>query len=468
MLLIIIIIFIILLCILNGYYNDSKYLFTKHENIINKQEKEKINKMTKIMILRGLVAPNCYWWDISDQQDDKSGILEYNKLVKRYNKPFIPMEMLGQKLFLITEPKFIEIVLNNSPHIFSVNKLKYTFFKSFMKYNVGVSTRCPWIKRRMINEKTLSTDNIHPYGKIFNKYIHDIIISNKIPTKFDDFIRLSQKITTKIVFNRDNIAQPIFKFLSIANSFDPFTQKKLQFNEKHYNSYFKYMEDNIINTNKNSLLYIATRYNKDVIELSHQIPHWVFPIASSVHTTSTRLLLLLCNHKIKFGKVINEINNVYSENDWKSIYRLQYLRKCILEVLRLNNNVVSMFRTLTKNFKFNNEYYFKKGTQFAIFTNPILRNKRFFKYPDKFIPERWTKELELKYSPSISFSRGPQKCPGKDIALFITASFIVHFLKKCQLTYPHRVNNIKTKIINTENIDHAINPCKISFQIQIC
>ena len=93
-------------------------------------------------------------------------------------------------------------------------------------------------------------------------------------------------------------------------------------------------------------------------------------------TTIPRLLLLLCNHTKVFKKVIQEIYSI-NEN-YKEIYHLDFLRKCILETLRLNNPVITTFRTLTQNYTFDNKYSFKKGTEFLILNNPVLREKEFF------------------------------------------------------------------------------------------
>lgn len=433
--------FIIIYLFWRWYSNNKDNFIEWSASVLNKDETQEMDNMVKIIIDRGLVSINCKWWEVSDTLKDKSGIHTYNKLISRSQEPFIPIEMLGQKMHLVTSKKYIDEILNNSPHTFTVGKLKESFFKPFMEHNVGVSTGCEWVKRRRINEKALGTSIEHPYANIFNEYIKDVVFTNNI----NDFSVAARKIATKIVFGVEGDSHPIFEFLAIANSSDlkPHTSKK---DKKARESYFKYMEYHIKNPQKGSLLHTVSESN--CIELSHQIPHWVFPIASSIAITSTRLLLLLSNHPKKFEKVINEINLVYTHNG-DSIYKLKYLRKCILETLRINNNVVSMFRTLTCDYTFD-KYSFKKGTQFAILTNPVLRSKKYFNEPNKFIPERWNLKLE---NDSISFSKGPQKCPGKDLAIFITSSFIVNYLSK--------YGRIKTKLIDINNIDHAINPCTI-------
>ena len=144
-----------------------------------------------------------------------------------------------------------------------------------------------------------------------------------------------------------------------------------------------------------------------------------------------------------------------------NIYQLTYLRKCILESIRLNNLVITTFRTLTQDFTFDEKHSFQKGTQFLILNNPVLRDKDYFEKPNEFIPERWTSEMEQSYY-AISFNQGPQKCPGKELAIYLVQCFIYNFFKIKNI-------NINTKIgvkkINTDNIPQIINPCSIQFQI---
>ena len=136
--------------------------------------KKKIDDMTKVIILRGLVSPNKKWWSVSDQMKDKTGIILFNEIINKksnINCSFIPFTILDHTGYLVKEPKYIEEILNNSPHIFTVGKLKYKFFKHFMRLNVGVSTGCPWERRRKLNENVLLTDNIHEYANLYDQYI---------------------------------------------------------------------------------------------------------------------------------------------------------------------------------------------------------------------------------------------------------------------------------------------------------
>ena len=165
------------------------------------------------------------------------------------------------------------------------------------------------------------------------------------------------------------------------------------------------------------------------------------------------MVVLLCNHKDKLKKVIQE---VYS-NDVNS---LPYLRKCIMETVRLINPLVTTFRTLLRDYTFDTKYSFKKGTQFLILNNPVLREQEFFDKPNQFIPERWTREMENSYY-SISFNQGPQRCPGKELVIFLCQSFIYNLVRTLNIRHTTQINTIS---INTDYVPQTISPCKIYFE----
>ena len=160
----------------------------------------------------------------------------------------------------------------------------------------------------------------------------------------------------------------------------------------------------------------------------------------------------------------------YHSND-NSLSYLPHLRKCILETLRLNNPVVTTFRTLmpdqyvfptfpTHHHPTNPQNQSKnptytKGDQFLILNNPVLRDPEYFTQPNSFLPNRWTPEMENSYY-AIMFNQGPQKCPGKDLAIFILQSFTTHYLN-------HPDYNPDTKLypqLDMKNVPQMINPCR--------
>lgn len=423
--------------------------------------------LNRTIVSRGILAPNCNWFQISDLliKDDSSGVKLYNNYKHKYGD-FAETYMFDEKIYLVTNNKYIKYILDNSPDLFSVGNLKKTFFKSFMSKNVGVSSGCPWKKRRHMNEIALDTERLHRYASKYNNDIYTELLKWKPYSNldFNDFQKFGNTMVANVIFNVSSINESVFTIFSEANTPEVFHNPNFKINPNIFNAYIKTLNYYIDHPNEKSLVKLCLSVSNNREEIIHQIPHFIFPINGLFITTIPRLLLLLCNHPNSFKKVVDEIyslnkNKYENEETVAKIYNLTFLRKCILETLRLNNPVITTFRTLEKDYTFDKKYSFKKGTQFLILNNPILRDPDYFKEPNRFIPERWTDEMEKSYY-SISFNQGPQRCPAKELAIFLAQSFIYNFV----LVKNIGKTQIITKQINTENSPQVMNPCKISFK----
>lgn len=439
----------------------------------------KVSLINIILVSRGLVTTNCNWFGISDiiLGNDASGINLYNTYKKTYGD-FAESNMYGEKIYTVTKNKYIKEILNNSPDLFNVGKLKKIFFSSFMSKNVGVSSGCPWKSRRQMNEYVLDTNKLHQYASKYNTDIHNEIIKFKNIIDFNILNDFGKIMVSKIVFNTNTIDDNIFKIFTEANNIKVFYDKSFVIKPKIYNKYLEILKYHIDNANNESLIKLCVdslkrtdkikcpfiKDNKD--EIIHQIPHFIFPIIVIFIRVIPLILILLINHPNDFKKVVDEIyslkNNNKNKDISKEIYNLDFLRKCILETLRLNNPVTTTFRTLEKDYTFDNKFNFKKGTQFLILHNPVLREKEYFKEPDKFIPSRWNDEMEKSYY-SISFGQGPQKCPAKELTIYLSQSFIYNLVTIKDIG---KTTSIITKSINTEKSPQIINPCKIEFEFK--
>lgn len=419
--------------------------------------------LNKIIVSRGILAPNCDWFQISDLLigDDSSGIKLYNEYKYKHGD-FAETYMFNDKIYLVTNTKYIKYILDNSPDLFGVGNLKKTFFKSFMSKNVGVSSGCPWKKRRHMNEIALDTERLHRYASKYNNDIYTELLKweSRCNLYFDDFEKFGNIMVANIIFNTSSINENVFKIFSEANTTEVFHNPNFEINPNIFNAYLKTLNYYIDHPNEKSLVKLCLSVSNNREEIIHQIPHFIFPINGLFITTIPRLLLLLCNHPKSFEKVVDEIHSLNkNEETAEKIYNLTFLRKCILETLRLNNPVITTLRTLKKNYTFDEKYSFEKGTQFLILNNPILRDPNYFRKPNKFIPERWTDEMEKSYY-SISFNQGPQRCPAKELAIFLAQSFIYNFI----LVKNIGKIQIVTKQINTKNLPQVMNPCKINFK----
>ena len=419
--------------------------------------------LNRVIVERGILAPNCPWYKISDLfLKDGAGVNLYNDYKEKYGD-FAPSTMFNEKIYVVTNVKYIKQILDNSPDTFGVGKLKQQFFRSFMHKNVGVSSGCPWKRRREMNEKALLTDQLHVYSEKYNTDIQTYLHNNwkgKKKLMFNDFLEIGKYMTTKIVFNTDKIDPNIFQMFSEANTTELFSNPKFRIKPKIYQRYIQAINSHIDNPNVNSLVDLTNSITTNKEEVKHQIPHYIFPLVATFVSVIPRLLILLFNDNNVLQNVVDEINSIDPNLELltKKIYKLSYLRKCIMESLRLNNVVITTFRTLLHDYTFDEKYKFRKGTQFLILNNPVLREKEFFENPNKFNPERWTPEMEQSYY-AISFNQGPQRCPGKELVIFLAQSFIYHFILS------NDIHKIKVKKIDLKNVPQVINPCEIKIKL---
>lgn len=412
---------------------------------------------------RGILAPNRFWWFVSDLLlKDTNGVELYRRLT--HNKPAIQKyNVVGNKIHVVSNIEYIKKILDNSPNIFGVGKIKIRFFKSFMSKNVGVSQFPEWPHRREVNEYVLDTDNLHRFADHYHQYIIDQIKTTQShpPRNFDEFNQLARKITMKIVFGTNQVHPEIFKLFEKANNFiallkpdgiDLSDTPEMKF-------YIQFLKKNINHPQPHSLIDLLVQKEKSTEEMIHQIPHWIFPTVALINTHLPRLLLTLHHHPhilLSLQKLIN--SPTFDITNLNQIWQYYEIRAIILEQFRLSNAVSTTFRTLlSPTYQFSPEYQYSKGDQFLVLNNPVMRNSKYFKNPDLYQPNRWNPSLEKKYY-AIMFNQGPQRCPGKDLAIFVLTSYLVSFIR-----YLPPIQSAKPKI-NTQPMPQLINPFSIQFK----
>ena len=426
------------------------YIYLNRNNL-------KIFLLNHIIVQRGILAPNCNWYTVSDLLlTDGTGVNLYRTYKAKYGA-FAKTTMFNQTIYVVTDINYIKQIFDHSPDTFTVGNLKQTFFKSFMAKNVGVSTGCPWRKRRRLNEMVLFSETVHGHLPKYQQDTKQLLTKwyNASKLSFPDFKDFGKQMAARIVFNDPNVNPEIFNIFSEANSTAVFFNPDFHIDQPLYDTYINTLTEYMNKPRENSLVELCMRITDDKEEVLHQIPHFIFPIVGLYITTIPRLLVLLVNHPEVFEKVIEETyTQTYQPNN------PPYLRKCILETLRLNNPVITTFRTLTRDYAFSPKHKFKKGDQFLILNNPVLREPEFYDKPEQFVPERWTEEMEKSYY-AISFNQGPQKCVGRELAINLAQTFIQSFIKQVAAD-----KTVTTQKLDTTKIPQIINPCTIIFTTQ--
>lgn len=408
----------------------------------------RVNMIVFLTLRRGILSQNCFWWKFNDIFRDSTGAEIYQSLKKQGR--FVHLPIFGTQFYLLTSLHDIQELLELSPNPFGPGKFKKQFFDSFMPKNVGISTNPDWKYKREFNDKVLQTDKEHEYTAYFFQYIQEIFYKTH-PQNFQEFTELTRKLTSKIIFGTYEYNGIVYKIFKQADSFFSAVFNIDSVNKEDLEEYNKYLYDEIQNPKPHTLLALANTYHgilpMDVV--LQQIPHWIFPVAGLFSVHLPRLLVLLANHKEHLEIVNASIKEkTYFEKD-------SYVRKCILELFRLNNAVNSTFRGLTQPFQFQDSTQeFPSGTQFVFFNNSVLRD--LFELPNEFHPQRWTSEMETSFR-ALMFNQANQKCPGKELTISLLTMGLVTFLEMNKF-------QLETTIkLNPSFIPYLINPCTIEF-----
>lgn len=409
----------------------------------------RVNLIVLFTLNRGIISQNCFWWKLNDFLPDATGTEVYEQLKQQGR--FINLNILGQHIYLLTDIQDIQQLLDLSPNPFGPGVFKENFFSTFIPKNVGISVNPEWKYKRLYNDKVLQTDRTHEYTQIFGSYIRDVFAELN-PKSFEQFTEATRRITSKIHFGTYEYNPILYKVFKQADSILSARFRIDTVNPKDLAEYREYLRVQLEHPKPKTLLELANTYHSmlPIDSVLDQIPHWVFPIAGLFSVHLPRLLVLLANHPEEYARVVEEIETK------TYLHRDNYIRKCILELFRLNNAVNSTFRGLTESFTFTNSTQtFEKGTQFVFFNNPVLRD--LFDLPNQFVPSRWSIEMEHSIR-ALMFNQGNQRCPGKELVISLLTEALVHYMEL------NRFNISTTVHLDTTFIPYILNPCTIEFR----
>ncbi|XP_030834095.1 cytochrome P450 3A30 [Strongylocentrotus purpuratus] len=136
-------------------------------------------------------------------------------------------------------------------------------------------------------------------------------------------------------------------------------------------------------------------------------------------------------------KLIDEIDRVTPSRDsvgYKSVATMPYLDQVVCETLRIFPPAAVSNRMCNETFV-HNGLMIEKGTQVFIPVYTIHRDPDYWPEPEKFVPERFTKEAKAKQHPLAwqPFGAGPRNCIGMRFALMETKMAVVRVFQNYRL-----------------------------------
>lgn len=153
------------------------------------------------------------------------------------------------------------------------------------------------------------------------------------------------------------------------------------------------------------------------------------------HWLTWTLYLISQNLKVE-AEIQKEIESLIGTRSItpEDVNSFVYLKKVLLESLRLYPPAWIMGRRNTTLYKYK-DFEIEPNTVFLISQYLMHRDPRFFKDPNKFIPERWTEEMKINLPKFafVPFGGGNRICIGEHFAWMEVTLILVTILQKWSL-----------------------------------
>jgi hypothetical protein len=158
-----------------------------------------------------------------------------------------------------------------------------------------------------------------------------------------------------------------------------------------------------------------------------QVPQWLFAF-DPAGMSAIRALALLAAHPDEARRIHEEL----AGRDLDEPQDLPLLRASVLESLRLWPTTPAVLRDTTEPTSWSTGTL-EAGAGVVIFAPLFHRDDQTLPYADRFAPDVWLEDRSAKDWPLIPFSGGPAMCPGRNLVLLTTSTFLATLLSKLDL-----------------------------------
>jgi len=392
---------------------------------------------------------------------DKRGIHRLQKLNQKYGSgPLMLKTPDNKRMALVLDPDHANRVLNETPEPFATAEwAKRKALEHFEPDMSLVSHGPERAERRRFNEKVLQSDcPVHGLGARFAQVVEQE--GNELLSRVEEgdgkldwemFAKTWNRVIRRVVLGdtaRDDqvLTEMLEKLRSAANwaFFHPgHDQVKEDFHERLC-AYLERGEEGSLAAE------IAQAPTNDATQPEHQVAQYLFAFDPAGMATF-RTLALLAAHPDHAERAQVEI----AENLQQPAPKLEYLRACVLESLRLWPTTPLVLRQTTEETEWENGIMPAK-TSVLLLAPYFHRDERILDNANRFDPDLWLQGGAGDW-PMMQFSAGPGICPGRHVVLSVTSQMLAKLLhgRECQLNPPDRLLSSKPMPPLLNNYDLA-------------
>jgi cytochrome P450 len=336
------------------------------------------------------------------------------------------VRVIRDRALLLLSPADVHRALAGSPDPFAADpKPKRDGMVTFQPDALTISRGERWRNRRAFNEAVLDSGEQHRFAARFASVAEEEALAllaelGADPIRWEPWGLALRRITRRAVLGdsaRDDeqLSETLGEMMSEANGMPGETSER-------YAGFVSRLVEYVSAAEEGSLVSLFAEAPADE-ETSPvgQIPHWLFASGDTLALNALRALALIAAHPRQRAEVEAELAGGGHE--------LPYLRGCLEEAMRLFPSTPMLSRVTLAETDWGGETV-PAGTQLLIPNTFLHRDRERFPYADRFAPERWVDGDAGEQWSFNHFSRGPQVCPGINLATLLGTAALATVLRE--------------------------------------
>ncbi len=381
---------------------------------------------------------------------DQRAISRLQQLNEKYGPgPLMLNTPESKPMALVLDPEHANRVLNETPEPFSTAEwAKQKALEHFEPDMSLVSHGAERAERRHFNEEVLQSEcPVHGLGARFAKVVEqeadallNHVAQNHAKLDWDMFEATWNRVVRRVVLgdtaSDDHALTEMLEKLRSAGNWaflhPGHDDLKETFLER-IRVYLKRGEAGSLAAE------IAKQPVTDTTQPEHQVPQYLFAFDPAGMTTF-RALALLAAHPNQAERAQDEIE----ANSGQPAPKLDFLRACVLEALRLWPTTPLVLRQSTEVTEWENGTM-PAETSLLMLAPYFHRDERHLNNANRFDPDLWLEPGAIGNWPLMPFSGGPGICPGRHVVLLVTSMMLSRLLegREFQLNPPTRLLSSK-------------------------
>jgi cytochrome P450 len=383
-------------------------------------------------VARGVIIRRPRVVNMAERIDaDRRAVKRMQRLRSRYGRGPVRLPIPFRPVAFVLHPDDVNRVLDETPEAFTTaNVEKVAALSHFQPKAVLISTGAERADRRRFNEAVLDVDApVHRRGDdITVKVVEEVdrllaTAERSGRLTWDDFAVAWYAMVRRVVLGDaardDHEVTDMIAALRADANWAFARPKRTELRDRFHARLAEYVE----RAEPGSLAHlVATTPSTGMTAPVQQIPHWLFAFDAAAWA-SFRALALVDAHPDHAAAVAEEL----AGRDLSMPHELPLLRATVLESLRLWPTTPAVLRDTTRETTWATGSLPKK-TAIVVFAPFFHRDDEHLDSADRLDPGLWSGERTDRDWPLIPFSGGPGVCPGRNLVLLTTSSFLGRLL----------------------------------------